>query len=114
MTSSILPLKRRIVLVASLWIAGLILGSIMFLIVDPQDRAYYLLAVANFPVGLLAAFSFENGLPRYLVWGLWALYLLDSGWLLSVKARRVFWWGFGVLGVIVVCNIGGCAYILRH
>lgn len=114
-TQAALSFKRRLLMVAGLWLAGLILGSAMFLITDYADRRYYLLAVLLFPAGLYVPFDIQNQtLARILVGSVWLFYVAGSGWLLTVKKARIFWTGLGVVGIIVVVNIGGCAYGLHH
>lgn len=109
-------LKRRILWVVGLWVAGLAAGSAMFLLTDAPDRDYYWLAVSLFPTGLMVPLLpwLDHGLPQFVTWGLWTMYVAASGWLLAVRQSKIFWYGLAGLGLIVVLNIGGCAYVIHH
>lgn len=111
-----LSLKQRILWVVGLWVAGLVLGTLMFFLTDAKDADYYLLSIWLFPSGLLAPLMgwLDEGLPKPTLWVLWGLYLGASGWLVSRKGSRIFWYGFAGLAVVVLLNIGGCSYVIHH
>lgn len=108
--------KRRMLLLVAVWLGVLAVGSAVFFLMDGKDARYYLLAVWLFPVGLTVYVPGMMGgpIPPPVNWVLWAGYLGFSGWMLSVKKRGVFLRALGVLGLVAVLNIGGCAYGMSH
>lgn len=104
-----ISLRRRLVTVGAFVLVTFLLGSLIFQILAHGETAkYYWLAVALFPAGFVIL-----GLGQASVAAGWTAYVLCLGAMLGFARRKPFLVASGVLAVLIVVNLFGCAVTLK-